>query len=304
MTPRPQYGTPAGDTFLALRKLARASGRDTQELLTLFALEGLLARIAQSPYQTDFVLKGGVLLAAFDLRRPTRDVDLLATKLANARDPVRKRLMEILSIDLNDGLLFDVGTIQIDAIRDLNDYPGIRARVTVTLGDSNIKVGIDISFGDPVFPPPVKTLIPRLLDGNQPPVVLSGYPLSMIVAEKIVTAIDWGVANTRWRDFADIFSISQHHRFLAHELHTSLDTVATFRGVSLHPILPALESMPTHSQRHWSVWRHRQPQETDLPEQFNDILASIAAFVDPVISVSSGSEHQWNPVYRRWIAPE
>jgi hypothetical protein len=62
VSPGPQHGTPAGDAFLAIQKLARGSGGDVQELLTLYALEGPLTRVAASRYREDFVLKGGVLL--------------------------------------------------------------------------------------------------------------------------------------------------------------------------------------------------------------------------------------------------
>jgi len=72
VTPSPQHGTPAGDASIAIRRLARQAGGDVQELMTLYALEGVLARIALSQYRDDFVLKGGVLLAAFAARRPTK----------------------------------------------------------------------------------------------------------------------------------------------------------------------------------------------------------------------------------------
>ena len=89
MSPNPQHGTPAG---IALRKLARQTGGDVQELMTLYALEGLLARIAASEYRDDFVLKGGVLLAAFAARRPTKDIDLQATRLTDDPDEVAERV--------------------------------------------------------------------------------------------------------------------------------------------------------------------------------------------------------------------
>ncbi|MDR3070139.1 MAG: nucleotidyl transferase AbiEii/AbiGii toxin family protein, partial [Propionibacteriaceae bacterium] len=75
MTPAPQHGTPAGEATLAIQKLARNTGQDVQDLLTMYALEGLLARLSASSFKDDFVLKGGVLLAAFTLRRPTKNID-------------------------------------------------------------------------------------------------------------------------------------------------------------------------------------------------------------------------------------
>ena len=69
-------------------------------------MEGLLARVAASRYRDDFVLKGGVLLAAFSLRRPTRDIDLQATGIANDPTTVLTRVTDIAAIDTDDGLTF------------------------------------------------------------------------------------------------------------------------------------------------------------------------------------------------------
>lgn len=79
MTPkRPTRQTVEGRAYLDLQNAARRAGRDTSEYLTLYALEGFLARLAASRYADDLVLKGGVLLAAYAARRPTRDIDLQA----------------------------------------------------------------------------------------------------------------------------------------------------------------------------------------------------------------------------------
>ncbi|HEY0691651.1 MAG TPA: nucleotidyl transferase AbiEii/AbiGii toxin family protein [Kribbella sp.] len=77
-------GTPAGDAYLDLKNQAQRTGRTTQELLQLYVLEGFLARLAASPVRDNFVLKGGVLLAAFDTRRATKDVDLAGRNLPNS----------------------------------------------------------------------------------------------------------------------------------------------------------------------------------------------------------------------------
>jgi hypothetical protein len=80
---RPTRSTAAGRAYLDLQRRARGEGRPTQELLTLYVVERWLARLALSPYTEQFVLKGGILLAAFDARRPTADVDALARNFAN-----------------------------------------------------------------------------------------------------------------------------------------------------------------------------------------------------------------------------
>lgn len=67
-----------GEQYLALQALARATGQVFDQVAMLYGLEGFLRRLAASEDREAFVLKGGVLLAAYDARRPTRDADLLA----------------------------------------------------------------------------------------------------------------------------------------------------------------------------------------------------------------------------------
>lgn len=111
MTPKPRHGTPSGDATLAIQKLARETGGDVQELQTLYVLEALLARTAASAYRDDFVLKGGVLLAAFAARRPTKDIDLQATGFSNDADDVADRVRAIASLEVPDGVVFDGDSI-------------------------------------------------------------------------------------------------------------------------------------------------------------------------------------------------
>jgi hypothetical protein len=83
MTRRPTTQTTAGQRYLALQRKARRTGRPTDELIQLYAREGFLDRLTKSEYAENFILKGGVLLAALDARRPTRDIDFAARRLAN-----------------------------------------------------------------------------------------------------------------------------------------------------------------------------------------------------------------------------
>ncbi|TDC21524.1 nucleotidyl transferase AbiEii/AbiGii toxin family protein [Kribbella albertanoniae] len=254
--------------------------------MTLYTLEGLLARIAGSGHRDDFVLKGGVLLAAFDLRRPTKDIDLQAIGLPNDVDLVLERVRSIALIDLDDGLVFDEHGMRAQEIRDEDEYSGVRVRLVGALGRSRLTVGIDINFGDPIWPHPQEIELPRLVDLGQAPLRLRGYPLAMVIAEKAVTAIERGTANTRWRDFADVLLISTAYPFAAAELRSALEVVANHRDVELRPLLPMLESMPAIAETKWSAWRRRQARGDELPATFAEALAGVAAFLDPVLSVA------------------
>lgn len=92
---RPTRQSPAGRAYLDLQNRARREGRGTQQLLTLYVVERWLARLSASPYAEKFVLKGGMLLAAYGARRPTADADALARDIANDQDTVVARIVEV-----------------------------------------------------------------------------------------------------------------------------------------------------------------------------------------------------------------
>lgn len=142
MSPTPTRGSRAGVVYNDLRNLARRQGRDPGELFTLYALEGFLARLTASDQSSDFVLKGGMLMAAFAARRPTRDIDLAALGVANDIHEIRDRVRRIVSLDLDDGLSFDPSSVAGETIRDDADYAGVRVKVTALLATARIGLAL------------------------------------------------------------------------------------------------------------------------------------------------------------------
>lgn len=90
-------------------------------------------------------------------------------------------------------------------IRDDAEYTGVRVKVTARLATAQVALHVDVNFGGPIWPAPAEAELPLLLGGT---LRLRGYPDHMVLAEKIVTAIDRGDQNTRWRDFVDIAAIT------------------------------------------------------------------------------------------------
>ncbi|MBR7824701.1 nucleotidyl transferase AbiEii/AbiGii toxin family protein [Actinospica sp. MGRD01-02] len=194
-----------------MQNLARRQARPTDELHQLYALEGFLARLTVSPYADRFVSKGGVLLAAFGTRRPTRDIDLYADQLSGEVEAMREVVRAIAAIRLDDGLELDPDSASAESIRDENEYTGVRVTLTGTLSVARLSFHIDIDVGDPVWPAPRPVELPRILGGT---LEITGYPLSMVLAEKIVTMMQRGTANTRWRDLVDVDIVLEPRRNL------------------------------------------------------------------------------------------
>lgn len=124
---QPRRDTTSGRVHLDLRARARAENRPTDELLVLYVLERFLYRLSVSSHRDRLILKGGMLLAALNQRRPTRDVDLLATSMAN--DTMAAVVRDIAMIDIDDGVVFDTGRITTQQIREHDLYAGVRVVV-------------------------------------------------------------------------------------------------------------------------------------------------------------------------------
>jgi hypothetical protein len=284
--------------FLALQKRAKATGRNTQELLDLYTLEGFLVRLAVSGARDDFVLKGGVLLAAFGDRRPTRDVDLAGQGISNEPASVLAVMKAVIDVDPpdDDGIVFMSESATSEVIRDEDEYSGVRIRVGAQIATARVRFHIDVNIGDPIVPGPTMVSVPRLIGGE--PIRLRGYPLHMVLAEKIVTAVQRGVANTRWRDFGDVWTLTHGHEVAGADLQRALREVARHRRAELIPLADVLDGYAEIAQARWAAWRRRNSRG-DLPLQFGDLLKQVIGFSDPALTGDlAGST--WNPGDQEW----
>ncbi|MCI1747917.1 MAG: nucleotidyl transferase AbiEii/AbiGii toxin family protein [Acidipropionibacterium sp.] len=300
MSPTPPRGTAAGRAYNDLRNLAQRQGRDPAEFFVLYVLEGFLARLAASEHAGDFVLKGGVLMAAFAARRPTRDIDLAAAGMTNDIPAVVDRVRTIVIEHCDDGLTFDPLSVSGEHIRDDADYVGVRVKLTARLATARIAIHVDVNFGDPIWPAPTMAKLPLLLGGT---LELSGYPDHMVLAEKIVTAIDRGDQNTRWRDFVDIAMLATTRTIRYADLRGAIETVAQYRDVHLRQLAPLLQHMPDLAQPRWAAWRRRQRLEAATPERFAELLDACIALADPVLD-ERAERCTWNAGSSFWEQPE
>lgn len=232
--------TAAGRKYLDLQREARRTTRPTDELIQLYALECFLDRLTRSEFAENFVLKGGVLLAALDARRPTRDIDFAARAIDNDTNAVLRLVRQIAAMSLNDGIEFDVADAIAEAIRDEDAYSGVRVTLSGMLSRATLRLHVDVNVGDPIWPEPQNITLPRLLDGT---LIVRGYPLEMVLAEKIVTAIARGTASTRWRDFVDIYMLVQRHSIDGRTLKQSMSRVARHRDMTLSPLKSVLAGL-------------------------------------------------------------
>lgn len=293
---RPTPATPAGRAYLALRARARRDGRPTDELLVLYILERFLYRLSISEHRDRLVLKGGMLLAAFDERRPTGDVDLLARSIANDVDSISEVVRQILAVPAGDGVAFDVGALRAAVIRDAELYSGVRIVVPASVDRARHPLRIDVNVGDPITPGPIVVDYPALIDE---PFSLVGYPLASVLAEKIVTMIDRANTTTRDRDFADVYLLARRHPIGAGELGAAIASTGAHRESDLLPIQEVLVELGRLRQSDWSRFIERSGLSEAVPASLADVIDAVAHFADPILT-GEVIDGDWNPATRRW----
>jgi predicted nucleotidyltransferase component of viral defense system len=186
---------------------ATKDGVNFQRLLVRYALERLLYRLSISPEKDHFLLKGALL---FDLwydvpLRPTRDIDLLDFGLAEI--PHLVAVFEaICLLEVDDGISFDPKSLRAEDIRKESNYSGTRLTLTGVIDNAKCPVQIDIGFGDAVTPAPELAIYPVMFD-DMPAPSLRVYPRYTVVAEKLEAIITLGMANTRMKDYFDLWVI-------------------------------------------------------------------------------------------------
>lgn len=184
---------------------AKADKVNTQFLLTRYSLERLLYRLAVSKHRDSFLLKGALL---FDLwydvpLRPTRDIDLLGFGMAEIPHLI-KVFEDLCAIEVEDGISFDVATIKAEEIRKDANYSGTRVTLVGSIDGAKCPVQVDVGYGDAVTPAPQMATYPVLLE-DMPAPELRVYPQYTVIAEKFEAIVSLGMANSRMKDYFDLW---------------------------------------------------------------------------------------------------
>jgi len=170
-------------------------------------MERFLERISMSKYNGNFILKGGILVSAFvGIRlRATIDIDATIKAIPIALDDLRNTIEEILSVRIDDGVEFAI--IKYSRIMEGHDYPGFRFIIESRLERLHQPIQIDISTGDIITPGAVEYQYKMIFEDRTIP--MWTYNLETLLAEKIETIISRGLANTRMRDFYDLYILTK-----------------------------------------------------------------------------------------------
>ncbi len=190
-----------------IRNLSKKKSADAQILMRNYMMERFLERISLSEYKNQFILKGGMLVAAMvglDARA-TMDLDATIKGTNVSVEDVEMIISQIISIHLDDGVSFRIK--RISEIMEEADYPGVRVSMETKFDGVITPLKIDISTGDIITPREIKYNFNLMLENRT--IEVWAYNLETVLAEKLETVISRNVTNTRMRDFYDIYILQK-----------------------------------------------------------------------------------------------
>lgn len=285
-----------------LKNFAVSSGRTFQEALVYYGLERTIYRISVSPYASHFVLKGGIFLyAIFDrnYERATTDVDLLARHISNSAKEMKIVFRDIFARDADDALVFDLDSITAEDITEFKEYHGLHISVTAYLDRTKIPVGIDIGFGDVIYPDAVEMEFPVILDTEAPKV--NAYSLESSIAEKLEAIVKNGFLNSRYKDFYDIYVLSTKYHFNYDELNNAVTETFTNRKTPITMDTAAFSNEFLSDSIHQTRWNSfLKKKKAMLPVSMNDAMTRIKTFVMPLLAQTNVPVTEWNPNEGCW----
>ena len=274
-----------------LLNIARDTGRPFQELLQYYAMERFLYRLSRSSYADRFVLKGALMLPIWSapVSRPTRDIDLLG-HLDHHLEYLIDVIRQICRQDVEpDGIVFDCDQVEGEEIREAATYGGVRIRFPGSLGTARVRIQIDIGFGDVIIPSAADILYPTVLDFPAP--ALSGYTRESMIAEKLETMVTLDAANTRMKDFFDIWLLSHQFEFdgtsLAAAIHETFSNRKTEMPARSFALSRDFSDMPAKIQQ-WQGFLRNMRIET-VPGEFGEIIDDIGRFLLPIVEALSSN---------------
>jgi predicted nucleotidyltransferase component of viral defense system len=220
-----------------LLNLSREEGRVFDVVLVTYGLERLIYRLSVSDYQDRFILKGGMLVTLWisDDSRITRDADFLGTGDAS-EERLKSVFANILSLEADDGLVFDVDGLTAETIREEQEYGGIRLKTIAYLGKMRIPITVDIGFGDALTDRNYTIDYPSLLD--MPLATVRAYPPATVVAEKFQAIVALGLVNNRMKDYYDLWAIHNSQRIKVKELDAAIQATFERRGTDIPREIP------------------------------------------------------------------
>lgn len=287
-----------------IKNIAVRENKPFDYLLMHYFIERLLYRLSISEYADNFILKGGLLLYTLleEDARATKDIDFLAHHISNTPDELKNIFFGICGITCHDAVWYDPNSITVERIKEDADYKGVRVKVIGYLDKSRHVLQFDIGFGDVIVPKPIRMEYPSLLDMDRPQIYV--YSLESVIAEKFEAMIYLAEANSRMKDFYDIFMLCKAYDFEGRVLYEAVSQTFERRSTPLTrtPTVFSEEfSLLKDKQTQWRAFQRRIKVVTGL--EFPEVITIIKTFIEPIYTCVLDDKEffgYWNSSDRVW----
>jgi predicted nucleotidyltransferase component of viral defense system len=287
-----------------LKRQAIEDGKTMQDKLVTFGLERTIYRLSVSPYAERFTLKGGIFLyALFDgeYARATMDIDLLAQRIPNDAEEMKKVFNDIFSIECDDALRFDLNTLDVTNITEFKEYHGVNVSIMGYLDRTKVPVSIDIGFGDIIYPERMKMEFPVLLDMEVPEVY--AYSIYSVIAEKFEAFVSLGLANGRYKDFYDIYVLAERYNLNGAELKNAIIETFTHRGTGFDDIAAFDEDFTGDATRQGRWKAFIKKKKALVKVEFEETMALLKKLLLPIVDAIQNDksfEMAWDKEEKSW----
>ncbi|MEQ3693598.1 MAG: nucleotidyl transferase AbiEii/AbiGii toxin family protein [Thalassolituus sp.] len=289
-------------------------------MLQQYAIQRLLYRLSVSEYHDQFLLKGAMLFSVWtgDLHRPTKDIDLLGFG-SNDIDVLVNDFKIICATEADDGLIFDIESIQGVLIKEDSLYQGVRVTGFAHLEKAKIGLQVDIGFGDAVTPNARLATIPSFLDSPAP--IMKIYPVYTVIAEKFHAMVSLGLFNSRIKDFYDIWMIAIHGlqegdfllggdaldgtalngTLLVSAIRSTFNRRNTVMSTEMLSVFTAEFMQDKNKHRQWNAFLNKNRIVSD--QSFENIQQGLRRFLEPAYQAAAlGAEYpfKWDVSEGKW----
>lgn len=268
-----------------LKNIAIKRNLDFNTLLRLYLYDRFIERLAVSKYRDNFILKGGFYLSTlFGLEsRFTKDIDT-AIKDANfTKENIEKMIKSIIKIDINDGAL--ISFIEIGNIREEDQYGGFRAVLNVKVDTIRESFQIDIATGDPITPKPIVYKYHPILGESF--VNVWSYNIETVIAEKLETILRRAEANSRIRDYYDLYLIYTKgwNDVKINDLRKAIDKTFEKRNYTgnIEETVAILKDSEIIKNR-WNLYKKKYEYANDI--DYEEIMKCVEEIVKAIVPIT------------------
>lgn len=285
-----------------LQNKAKETNRSFSEVLQYYGMERFLYRFSRSEYSAIFVLKGALMFTVWNVkeRRTTVDIDFLAN-YGNQVNDIERLVKDICKAKVvSDGLIFDSESVKGQKIKEDADYEGVRVKFTGYLERSKIPMQIDFGFGDLIHPSAKKIKFPVILNFPEPE--LYGYTVESVIAEKFEAMVKLGTANSRMKDFYDVWVMSRQFDFEGNALVQAIQKTFKRRKTDFPTSPPFFPSeLYDHHSKGALRWKAflKSEQIANAPPELGNVVKTIEEFLIKLVEAI----HNGKDFSQEWKAP-